>query len=76
MKSNEKKVNLFNKTKQKKNSMKFLVFKCDLCNRIFRSLYQLDQHRNSKIHQNQFQCQYPNCKKIFLYMRNLRHHHK
>ncbi|CAF0776578.1 unnamed protein product [Rotaria sordida] len=52
------------------------VFKCDLCNRIFRSLFQLDQHRNSKIHQDEFICQYPNCGKRFLYMRNLRHHAK
>ncbi|CAF0916943.1 unnamed protein product [Rotaria sp. Silwood1] len=52
------------------------VFKCDLCDRIFRSLFQLDQHRNSKIHQDEFICQHPNCGKRFLYMRNLRHHIK
>ncbi|CAF3417174.1 unnamed protein product [Rotaria socialis] len=52
------------------------VFQCDLCNRVFRSLLQLDQHRNSKIHQDEFQCQYPNCEKRFVYMRNLRNHVK
>ncbi|CAF2384751.1 unnamed protein product [Rotaria sp. Silwood2] len=52
------------------------VFKCDLCDRIFRSLFQLDQHRNSKIHQGEFICEYPNCGKRFLYMRNLRQHFK
>ncbi|CAF3572381.1 unnamed protein product [Adineta steineri] len=52
------------------------IFKCNLCNRIFRSLFQLDQHRNSKIHQEKFICQHPDCGKIFLYMRNLRHHIK
>ncbi|CAF1299973.1 unnamed protein product [Adineta ricciae] len=50
------------------------IFQCDLCQRMFRSLFQLDQHRHSKIHQEQFTCQYDNCGRIFSYMRNLQHH--
>ncbi|UJR36560.1 hypothetical protein I4U23_029279 [Adineta vaga] len=52
------------------------MFQCHLCHRIFRSLFQLDQHRHSKIHQEQFPCPYFNCVKTFLHMRNLRHHVK
>ncbi|CAF1244633.1 unnamed protein product [Adineta ricciae] len=50
------------------------IFQCDLCQRMFRSLFQLDQHRHSKIHQEQFTCQYDNCRRTFSYMRNLQHH--
>jgi len=52
-------------------------YRCDLCQREFRSLFQLDQHRHSSIHhEQQFRCEFENCTKMFRYARNLRQHVK
>ncbi|CAF0837046.1 unnamed protein product [Didymodactylos carnosus] len=55
---------------------KLKAYKCDLCDQTFQCLTYLNQHKNSKIHNDYYVCKEESCGKRFAYLRNLRQHYK